>query len=277
MSINSVSFNSPQYHKKDKLEDNLNPVEKTLVNSVAPARRIIGLPDMIKQGDAIAAAGLAALTIVSLPEDCRDIKAAYDHSACALRKRRLPQAYNYKKYQHDFSFFRGTLLHEGMKRIKSEGGKRFVDKLYRADKTIYNTKFGKWLKKLIGIEDGKFVKSKIKNLYGKEISVQQTIVKNDFLGFTGKKHIILLTDGGENCDESPCKYVMELIKVRKDIKIDVIAFNIDDEDDLSQLECTSLVTSGKFYNAKTAAQLAQSLNNSVNGIKEVEAKIIQNP
>lgn len=102
-------------------------------------------------------------------------------------------------------------------------------------------------------------------------------VKNDFLGFTGKKHIILLTDGGENCDESPCKYVMELIKVRKDIKIDVIAFNIDDEDDLSQLECTSLVTSGKFYNAKTAAQLAQSLNNSVNGIKEVEAKIIQNP
>lgn len=182
MSINSVSFNSPQYHKKDKLEDNLNPVEKTLVNSVAPARRIIGLPDMIKQGDAIAAAGLAALTIVSLPEDCRDIKAAYDHSACALRKRRLPQAYNYKKYQHDFSFFRGTLLHEGMKRIKSEGGKRFVDKLYSADKTIYNTKFGKWLKKLIGIEDGKFVKSKIKNLYGKEISVQQTIVKNDFLG-----------------------------------------------------------------------------------------------
>lgn len=101
-------------------------------------------------------------------------------------------------------------------------------------------------------------------------------VKNDFLGFYGKKHIILLTDGGENCDESPCKYVMELVKVRKDIKIDVIAFNIDNEDDLSQLECTSLVTSGKFYNAKTAAQLAQSLNNSVSGIKEVEAKIIKN-
>ena len=46
-------------------------------------------------------------------------------------------------------------------------------------------------------------------------------VKKDFLGYSGKKHIILLTDGGENCDESPCAYVMELIKVRKDIKIDV--------------------------------------------------------
>lgn len=102
-------------------------------------------------------------------------------------------------------------------------------------------------------------------------------VKNDFLGFTGKKHIILLTDGGENCDESPCSYVLELIKIRKDVTIDVIAFNIDDEDDLSQLECTSLVTSGKFYNAKTAAQLAKSLNSSVNSVKKVEAKIIENP
>lgn len=102
-------------------------------------------------------------------------------------------------------------------------------------------------------------------------------VKNDFLGFTGKKHIILLTDGGENCDESPCKYVMDLIKVRKDINIDVIAFNIDDEEDLAQLECTSLVTSGKFYNAKTAADLVRSLNSSVNSFKSVDAKIIANP
>ena len=99
-------------------------------------------------------------------------------------------------------------------------------------------------------------------------------VKNDFIGFTGKKHIILLTDGGENCDESPCKYVMELIKIRKDINIDVIAFNIDDEEDLEQLECTSLVTRGKFYNAKTAADLVRSLNNSVNSFKSVDAKIL---
>lgn len=106
-------------------------------------------------------------------------------------------------------------------------------------------------------------------------SLKQAI-KKDFIGFTGKKHIILLTDGGENCDESPCKFVMELIKVRKDVVIDVIAFNIDNEDDLAQLECTSLVTSGKFYTANTAAELANSLNNSLNVHKEVEAKILPN-
>lgn len=102
-------------------------------------------------------------------------------------------------------------------------------------------------------------------------------VKNDFIGFSGKKHIILLTDGGENCDESPCKFAMELIKVRKDIVIDVIAFNIDNPDDIAQLQCTSLVTSGKFYSANTAAELANSLTNSLNVHKEVEAKILPDP
>lgn len=104
-------------------------------------------------------------------------------------------------------------------------------------------------------------------------SLKQAI-KYDFAGFRGKKHIILLTDGGENCDESPCKFVMELIRTRKDITIDVIAFNISDEEDLDQLKCTSLVTSGKFYTANTAAELAKSLQNSTNAQKKVEAKII---
>ena len=101
-------------------------------------------------------------------------------------------------------------------------------------------------------------------------------VKKDFLGFKGRKHIILLTDGGENCAESPCQYVMELIKIRKDIYIDVIAFNVEDKDDLEQLECTALVTSGKFYTASTAAELAESLKNSVSAHKEVDAKILTN-
>lgn len=99
-------------------------------------------------------------------------------------------------------------------------------------------------------------------------------VKKDFMGFSGRKHIILLTDGGENCDESPCKWVMELVKYRKDIVIDVIAFNVTEVDDLDQLECTSLVTGGKFYSANTAAELARSLNKSINVKKNVEAKII---
>lgn len=104
-------------------------------------------------------------------------------------------------------------------------------------------------------------------------SLKQAI-KYDFMGFRGKKHIILMTDGGENCDESPCTFVMNLVKVRRDVYIDVIAFNVKDSDDLEQLECTALVTSGKFYNAKTAAELLNGFDKSIGGVKNVEAKII---
>lgn len=104
-------------------------------------------------------------------------------------------------------------------------------------------------------------------------SLKQAI-KYDFMGFSGKKHIILLTDGGENCDESPCTFVMNLIKIRRDVSIDVIAFNVQNDEDLEQLKCTALVTSGKFYNAQTAAELLNGFNNSIDRVKNVEAKIL---
>lgn len=99
-------------------------------------------------------------------------------------------------------------------------------------------------------------------------------VNNDFAGVSGKKRIILLTDGGENCDESPCDYVMELTKTRQDVFIDVIAFNIYDQEANNQLKCTALVTSGKFYTANTAADLMRSLSKSLGVSKEVEGVII---
>lgn len=99
-------------------------------------------------------------------------------------------------------------------------------------------------------------------------------VNIDFAGVNGKKHIILLTDGGENCDESPCDYVMELTKTRQDIFIDVIAFNIYDQEANNQLKCTALVTSGKFYTADSAAELKKSLSRSLGVTKEVEGVII---
>ena len=104
-------------------------------------------------------------------------------------------------------------------------------------------------------------------------SLKQAI-KNDFKGIEGDKHIILITDGGENCDESPCTYAMELVKYRKDIKIDVIALNIDNMEDLDQLRCTAKVTKGELYNANTYAELVHSLNKSFNSEKRVDAKIL---
>lgn len=104
-------------------------------------------------------------------------------------------------------------------------------------------------------------------------SIKQAL-KNDFGLWQGQKRIVILTDGGENCDESPCNYAIKLISQRNDVKIDVIAFSLDDDDGLNQLKCAALVTGGKFYNADTYANLVDSLQNSFNAQKNVEATII---
>lgn len=102
-------------------------------------------------------------------------------------------------------------------------------------------------------------------------------VKKDLNGYEGIKHIILLTDGGENCDESPCDYSIELMKTRRDIKIDVIAFNVQDSDDLAQLKCTADVTGGSFSKADTRAELFSSMENYIIPHKNVEATIYTGP
>ncbi len=98
----------------------------------------------------------------------------------------------------------------------------------------------------------------------------------DFDDTTSKKRIILISDGGENCDESPCDFIINLQKYRDDIRIDVIALAIGDMDANNQLKCVALVTSGKFYNANTASELKNSLEDSLNLQKEVQGVIIQN-
>ena len=101
-------------------------------------------------------------------------------------------------------------------------------------------------------------------------------VNSDFISFPNyKKRIILLTDGGENCDENPCEYAMNLIKTHNDIFIDVIAFDLNDKKANDELRCTALVTKGKFYKANTHAELLNSLEKSFNVKKEVSGTIIE--
>ncbi len=98
-------------------------------------------------------------------------------------------------------------------------------------------------------------------------------VNTDFAGVTGKKRIILLTDGGENCDESPCTYAISLMRMRDDITIDVIAFDIYDADANDQLKCTAFTTRGKFYTASNKQELENSLSDSLNIDKAVHGKV----
>ncbi len=104
-------------------------------------------------------------------------------------------------------------------------------------------------------------------------SLKQAVNK-DFGAYLGPKRIILLTDGGENCDESPCTYALELVKLRSDFRIDVIALDVYDKEAVNQLKCTALATSGKFYSANTAAELLDSFQDSLNIEKDVQGIVI---
>ena len=61
------------------------------------------------------------------------------------------------------------------------------------------------------------------------------------------------------------------MKKRRDIKIDVIAFDVKDSNDLDQLKCVADVTSAKFIQADTNAQLVDSMKELILPHKQVKA------
>ncbi len=105
-------------------------------------------------------------------------------------------------------------------------------------------------------------------------SLKQAL-EQDFDGINGTKRIILLSDGMENCDSSPCDYAVELARNNIDLKIDVIGFDLNEPDAVSQLKCVALATKGRFFTARNPEELADSLSKSFNISKEVQGVIVK--
>lgn len=84
-------------------------------------------------------------------------------------------------------------------------------------------------------------------------SLRQAI-KHDFANSSGLKHIILVTDGKENCGDDPCQYIKQVMSQRNDILIDVIGITVD-TNAYSQLSCIAGSTNGRFYNANNPEEL----------------------
>jgi len=103
-------------------------------------------------------------------------------------------------------------------------------------------------------------------------SLRQALA-GDF-SYNANKRIILISDGVETCEGSLCDFAVDLVKRGVKVKIDVIGFDLNELGALDQLKCVALSTKAKFYSANTAAELKNSLSNSLNVTKEVEGKII---
>jgi hypothetical protein len=103
----------------------------------------------------------------------------------------------------------------------------------------------------------------------------KTAMLNDFNTVTsGKKTIILVSDGMETCDADPCDTAVEMLRRGFDVKIDVVGFGLADFNANRQLKCVALSTFGKFYSANTAAELGRSLENSMDAQTTVQGQIV---
>ena len=162
-------------------------VEKAFFGSIPPVRRVMSLPDKIEKGDTAAALGAGVIAVTLLPEDIRDMKSALKQGKAFFNKQIYDAPYECSKYQHDFSFFKGTLLQEYMNKVQTQEAKERVANWYSADKSLYDSKFGEKVKGFLGIADGALQPAKnMKDVFGDEMFVSEIKAKSVFGELTGR-------------------------------------------------------------------------------------------
>lgn len=89
-------------------------------------------------------------------------------------------------------------------------------------------------------------------------------VANDFDQNRGdKKMVILVTDGKEECNESPLEAVAELQAAGLNVVVNVIGFALASADTKHDMRRVAAVTGGRFYDAQDAAGLADAISETL--------------
>ena len=78
------------------------------------------------------------------------------------------------------------------------------------------------------------------------------------LGDSGKRRIILVSDGEETCSPDPCGEVRDLVADGVSPQIDIVGFGVGDKVS-QQLSCMAEAGGGSYYDAKDADSLEASL------------------
>lgn len=118
-----------------------------------------------------------------------------------------------------------------------------------------------------GINNRGSIMSKIRNLIPTGMTpltyALHAANESDLTRLTGKKTIILISDGQDTCLQDPCSYIRQLHARGINIKIDIVGLNIAERAARDQLNCIADASGGKYYNADTAAKLIESISHSV--------------
>ena len=87
----------------------------------------------------------------------------------------------------------------------------------------------------------------------------KSALQNDFSQNADLKHIILITDGVESCNANPCLYAREVMSKRRDVKIDILAINVD-SGAIEQLKCISDSTGGTIFRIKDSDDIKSAFD-----------------
>jgi Ca-activated chloride channel family protein len=100
--------------------------------------------------------------------------------------------------------------------------------------------------------------------------------ERDFRGLEGTKTIILISDGAETCGGNPCEYIKRLSQMGIKMKVDIVGLGLKHEFGArGQLNCIASSSGGKYYDANTAAELVDSISQSVS--KAISGRVISHP
>lgn len=97
--------------------------------------------------------------------------------------------------------------------------------------------------------------------------------EQDLRYLQGQKTLILISDGAETCGGDPCAYIDRLSRIGVKMKIDIVGLGLKrDKGAQEQLNCIAQKSGGKYYDANTAAELINSITNSVK--QAISGKVI---
>ncbi|MBS2004273.1 MAG: VWA domain-containing protein [Cyanobacteria bacterium SZAS LIN-5] len=87
---------------------------------------------------------------------------------------------------------------------------------------------------------------------------------SDFEGLEGTRHIILISDGADTCKKDPCATIRKLRELGFKMRVDVIG--VDKKAKAAegwQLQCIAQESGGKYFEAETAAKMADAVGQSM--------------
>lgn len=172
---NNIAIENDRRSGLDRRE---NPSLFYALETVPTFRRVASITNKLYNDDKIGALGSIGLALINLPEDLRDVKGSLKQLTGAKPK------YNYKEYQHNFSFFRGTLIEDWLHK-QADKGKKWANWLIENDQSLADTKFGEKILNTVKAEEYHIVETQIKDIDG--LSILATSYKgNKFAQLTAR-------------------------------------------------------------------------------------------